>query len=116
MAQRESERLQALDDDDAALFSVGQVAALLDVPVRQLRRLDQQGIVTPDRSQGNQRRYSRREIDRLHDALALISDDLTLPAVRRIMELQDRVADLEKRLTQTQAQLQNRNNRSPRWA
>lgn len=103
--QRRSERLSSLDDVDAALYTVGQVAELLDVPVAQLRRLDDRDVVSPSRSQGNQRRYSRREIERLRDALDLTADGLPLAGVRRVLELQDRVADLEAELAETRARL-----------
>lgn len=83
------------DDEDAPLYSVGQVADMLEVQQAYLRRLDEHDVVQPARSSGGQRRYSRREIDRLQRANALIGQGLTLAAVRRILELEDRVSDLE---------------------
>ena len=94
-----------LDDADAALYTVGQVAQLLGVPVAQLRRLDEQEVVRPSRSEGNQRRYSRRQIARLRDVLDLTADGVTLAGVRRVLALQDQVADLERRLAEAEARL-----------
>ncbi len=111
--QRRSERMRTLDDVDAALYTVGQVAELLDVPVAQLRRLDDRDVVSPSRSQGNQRRYSRREIERLRDALDLTADGLTLAGVRRVLALQDRVADLEAELAEARARLAERDDAPP---
>lgn len=111
--QRRSERMRTLDDVDAALYTVGQVAELLDVPVAQLRRLDDRDVVSPSRSQGNQRRYSRREIERLRDALDLTADGLTLAGVRRVLALQDRVADLEAELAEARARLAERDGAPP---
>jgi MerR family transcriptional regulator, heat shock protein HspR len=44
------------------VYTVGQVAAMLQVTQAFLRRLDELAVVRPDRSSGGQRRYSRRQI------------------------------------------------------
>lgn len=83
------------DDENAPLYSVGQVSDMLEVPPAYLRRLDEQQVVSPSRSAGGQRRYSRREISRLQRVGDLVAEGLTLAGVRRVMDLQDRVAELE---------------------
>jgi len=50
------------DDENLPLFTVGQVAQMLEVQQAFLRRLDEFGVVRPTRSSGGQRRYSRTEI------------------------------------------------------
>lgn len=87
-----------LDDPAAALYTIGQVATLLEVPPAALRRLDEQRIVSPVRSGGGQRRYSRIEVDRLREVLELTDEGVTLPGVRRVLELRRRVDDLEDEL------------------
>ncbi|MBV7699720.1 MerR family transcriptional regulator [Streptomyces sp. TRM70350] len=89
-----------IDDADAALYTVGQVAAMLGVPVAFLRRLDEQQVVVPVRSPGGQRRYSRREIHRVAEVIELTSEGLTLAGVRRVLDLQARVKELEDDLAQ----------------
>jgi MerR family transcriptional regulator, heat shock protein HspR len=83
-----------IDDADAALYTVGQVAAMLNVQMAFLRRLDEQGVVVPARSPGGQRRYSRREIDRITEVVRLIGEGLTLHGVRHVLDLQAQVQDL----------------------
>ncbi|MGV9769469.1 MerR family transcriptional regulator [Microbacterium sp. NPDC003461] len=83
---------------DEPFYTIGQVATLLGVPAAQLRRLDALEIVQPDRSRGNQRRYSADEIERLREVLALGEEGVTLPGVRKILELRRRVDELEDRL------------------
>ncbi|UGY90525.1 MerR family transcriptional regulator [Streptomyces gobiensis] len=84
-----------IDDVNAPLYTVGQVAAMLDVQVAFLRRLDEQGVVVPRRSAGGQRRYSRREISQVAEVIRLTREGLTLTGVRRVLALQARVEDLE---------------------
>ena len=88
----------ALDDDAAPLFSVGQVAQLVGLAPWFLRRLDSLGVVTPTRSEGDHRRYSRADIRRLLAARALMHDGVSVAGVRHVFELEDRVAELEDAL------------------
>ena len=55
----------AFDDDHAPLYTVGQVAGMLEVQPAFLRRLDSEQVVQPARSDGGQRRYSRADIARV---------------------------------------------------
>ncbi|WP_141578436.1 MerR family transcriptional regulator [Actinomadura sp. WMMA1423] len=85
-----------IDDEHAALFTVGQVAQMLDVQQAFLRRVDDQQVVSPQRSAGGQRRYSRHEIGRIQEVVSMMGEGMTLPAIRRIFELQHEVAELTR--------------------
>ena len=50
------------DDENLPLFTVGQVAEMLEIQQAFLRRLDEFRVVRPSRSSGGQRRYTRNEI------------------------------------------------------
>jgi DNA-binding transcriptional MerR regulator len=89
-----------LDDPGAPLYSVGQVARMLDVQQAFLRRLDSHDIVSPARSDGQQRRYSRNDIEDVQEAVGLIDEGLTLGGVRRVLDLQERVRVLERELAE----------------
>jgi DNA-binding transcriptional MerR regulator len=82
------------DDEHAPMFSVGQVASLLEVQQAFLRRIDDQQVVSPQRSAGGQRRYSRHDIGRVQQVVTMMGEGMTLPAIRRIIELQHEVAAL----------------------
>ena len=84
-----------LDDENRPLFTVGQVSEMLQVQQAFLRRLDEFAVVTPSRSAGGQRRYTRNEIVIVSYVVELVDGGLTLPAVRRVLELEARVRDLE---------------------
>jgi MerR family transcriptional regulator/heat shock protein HspR len=96
------ERLQTspLDDDSAPFYTIGQVAQILGIQPAALRRLDEENIVSPDRSEGGQRRYSRAEVERLREVLELTDEGVTLAGVRRVLALRQRVSDLEDEIAQ----------------
>jgi len=84
-----------LEDDSLPFFTIGQVAQILGVQPAALRRLDEQDIVRPDRSGGGQRRYSRQEVERLREVMALTDEGVTLAGVRHVLELRQQVSDLQ---------------------
>ncbi len=87
--------LLPLDDANRPLFTVGQVSEMLEVQQAFLRRLDEFEVVSPSRSPGGQRRYTRNEIVIVGYVVELINGGLTLPAIRRVLALEARVRELE---------------------
>jgi DNA-binding transcriptional MerR regulator len=83
------------DDYERPFFTVGQVADMLDIQQAFLRRLDQQDVVSPARSDGQQRRYSRRDIDEVARVCTLVDDGLTLAGIKQVFALQAEVAALK---------------------
>jgi len=90
----------ALEDATLPFYTIGQVAQILGVQQALLRRLDDQEIVIPDRSQGRQRRYSREDVERLREVIALADEGITLAGVRKVLALRQRVSDLEDELAE----------------
>jgi DNA-binding transcriptional MerR regulator len=88
----------------APLYSVGQVADMLGVQQAFLRRLDAHDVVSPARSEGQQRRYSRLDVGQVQEALGLIDEGLTLGGVRRVLALQAQVRALEAELARLRAE------------
>ena len=97
-----------LDDENLPLFTVGQVSQMLEIQQAFLRRLDQLRVVRPSRSAGGQRRYTRREITVVQYVVNLVDEGVTLPGVRRVLELEQRVRQLEAERDELQAQLEER--------
>lgn len=97
-----------LDDENMPLFTVGQVAEMLEVQQAFLRRLDEFQVVRPSRSAGGQRRYSRSEMFVVRYVVELMDDGLTLSAVRRVLQLEARVRELEAELDALRAALARR--------
>jgi len=107
--------LSRLDDEDYPAVAMGQAAELLDVQPAFLRSLDAAGVVSPERSSGGHRRYSRRQLERAARLRVLVDGGMNLDGAIRILELEDdlttahaRIADLERRLTDAPARSQDR--------
>jgi len=88
-----------IDDDQAPIYTVGQVAGMLDVQPAFVRRLDAERVVQPARSVGGQRRYSRAEITQVQRVSDMASQGMTLPGIRQILVLESEIADLKRQLT-----------------
>jgi MerR family transcriptional regulator/heat shock protein HspR len=82
------------EDENLPLFTVGQVAQMLDLQQAFLRRLDEFDVVRPSRSSGGQRRYSRTEVTVVRYVAQLCDEGMTLAAVRRVLELEDQAKAL----------------------
>jgi MerR family transcriptional regulator/heat shock protein HspR len=84
------------EDADRPLFTVGQVSEMLEVQQAFLRRLDDFGVVRPSRSGGGQRRYSRTEITVVQYVVQLADQGMTLAGIRRVLDLEARIRQLER--------------------
>jgi DNA-binding transcriptional MerR regulator len=85
-----------LDDDHAPLYTVGQVAELLAVKQAFLRRVDALEVVSPQRTRGNQRRYTRYQISVIQQVVSMADEGMTLQAIRRIIELENQLAEVTR--------------------
>lgn len=94
-----------IDDENLPLFTVGQVSVMLEVQQAFLRRLDQKGVVSPSRSEGKQRRYTRREVTVVQYVVQLADQGVSLAGIRRILQLEAEVRELELECAALRAQL-----------
>src|SRR3984885_16306337 len=85
-----------LDDEHAPLYTVGQVADMLAVKQAFLRRVDDLRVVSPQRSEGGQRRYTRYEIRVIQQVVSMADQGITLQAIRRIIDLEQQLADVTR--------------------
>jgi DNA-binding transcriptional MerR regulator len=95
------------DDENTPLYTVGQVAELLAIKQAFLRRVDDLRVVSPQRTPGGQRRYTRYEIRIIQQVVSMADEGITLQAIRRIIELEHQLAtvtrerdDLARRLSE----------------
>ncbi len=78
-------------------FTISSVARQFDVHPQTLRVYEREGLLHPQRSPGNTRLYSRRDIRRLQTILNLTRElGVNLAGVEVILRLKEQVEELEK--------------------
>lgn len=80
-----------MDDRDMPVYMISVAAELAGVHPQTLRAYEQKGLVTPKRTEGNTRRYSRADIDKLELISELTDEGINLAGVIRILDLQGRL-------------------------
>lgn len=76
------------------IYSIGAVASMLGVETATLRAWeDRYGVVVPARSKGEQRVYSRDELEQLRFVVDLVADGTTPSAAHRLLADRSRDAD-----------------------
>jgi MerR family transcriptional regulator/heat shock protein HspR len=73
---------------ERAIYIISVAAELAGVHPQTLRVYERKGLVQPSRTQGNTRRYSQSDIDRLKRIQELTNEGINLAGVLRVMELE----------------------------
>lgn len=82
-----------LDDDDYPAYTMGRAAEMLGTTPGFLRSLDEAKLITPQRSEGGHRRYSRYQLRLAARARELVDQGTALEAACRIIILEDQLAE-----------------------
>ncbi len=82
-----------LDDEDYPAYTMGRAAEMLGTTQGFLRSLDEAKLITPQRSTGGHRRYSRYQLRLAARARELLDQGTPLDAACRIIILQDQLAE-----------------------
>ncbi|CAM4017881.1 MerR family DNA-binding transcriptional regulator [Nocardia ninae] len=85
-----------LDDDDYPAYSMGSAADALGVTQAFLRALDAAELLTPQRSDGGHRRYSRYQLRIAARVRELVDQGTALDAACRIIILEDQLAEAQR--------------------
>jgi MerR family transcriptional regulator, heat shock protein HspR len=88
--------MEPFEDEDVPLYTVGQVAQMLAVKQAFLRRVDELRVVSPQRSAGGQRRYTRVEIRIIRQVATMADEGMTMSGIRRIIELEQQLAEMAR--------------------
>lgn len=110
------------DERDRALYVISVAAELAGVHPQTLRMYERKGLVSPQRTAGNNRRYSMRDIERIRLIQSLTQEQgLNLAAVEVVISLRseldaarDRLAALEDEMRRTGALLEDQARRMTR--
>ena len=83
------------DDEDYPAYSMGSAAQMLGTTPGFLRSLDEAKLLTPQRSEGGHRRYSRYQLRIAARARELVDQGTALDAACRIIILEDQLAEAQ---------------------
>jgi DNA-binding transcriptional MerR regulator len=83
----------SFDDDDYPAYTMGRAAEMLGTTPGFLRSLDEAKLITPQRSDGGHRRYSRYQLRLAARARELVDQGTALEAACRIIILEDQLAE-----------------------
>ena len=81
-----------------AVYVISVAAELAGVHPQTLRIYERKGLLEPARTQGGSRRYSQDDIEHLRRIQSLTEEGLNLAGVKRVLDLEARVAELEAEL------------------
>ncbi len=70
-----------------SVFPIGTVMKLTDLTARQIRYYEEQDLIHPERSEGNRRMYSLKDIDVLLEIKDYLSDGLNMAGIKKLYEL-----------------------------
>lgn len=90
------------------LFPMGIVTKLTELTPRQVRYYEQQGLIHPARTKGNQRLFSFNDVDRLLEIKNLMEKGVNVAGVKEVLQKQTLQAEQqtkEKRHDITDAEL-----------
>lgn len=87
-----------------AVLPIGTVMKLTDLTARQIRYYEEQGLVIPERNEGNRRMYSLNNIDKLLEVKDYLAEGINMAGIKQIyaeraQEEAKRQAKREKSLT-----------------
>lgn len=80
------------------VFAISVAADLTSLAIQNIRVYERRGLVSPARSEGGTRLYSRADIEVLHRIRDLLAEGLNLAGIARVLELEAEVARLRRRL------------------
>lgn len=88
-----------------AVYVISVAAELAGMHPQTLRIYERRGLVSPARTQGGNRRYSDADIEQLRRISELAESGMNLEGIRRVMELEQEVAELRQQLDAARAAL-----------
>ncbi|MGW7099648.1 helix-turn-helix domain-containing protein [Streptomyces sp. NPDC054838] len=85
-----------LDDDDFPAYTMGRAADMLGTTQSFLRAIGEHRLITPLRSAGGHRRYSRYQLRIAARARELVDQGMPVEAACRIVILEDQLVEAQR--------------------
>lgn len=81
-------------DEDAAVYVISVAAEISGLHPQTLRQYDRLGLVSPNRTEGRNRRYSLRDIALLRAVQRLVGEGINHAGIKRIIDLESAMANM----------------------
>lgn len=105
MTESQTERREERADDDP-VYVISVAAELAGMHPQTLRSYEKSGLIEPQRSSGNVRRYSDRDIERLKKIQRLTQEEgLNLAGVKMVLDLRETVRQMRRRADRLEQEL-----------
>ena len=92
--------------DDRPRYMISVAAELVGMHPQTLRIYESKGLLRPKRTAGNTRLYSEADLERLRLIQQLTNDlGLNLAGVEQVLQLQDEVDDMRRRLSRMEREM-----------
>jgi MerR family transcriptional regulator, heat shock protein HspR len=89
------------DDLDTPLYVISVAAELAGLHPQTLRAYEREGLLTPARTEGGTRRFSRRDVERLRFIRTLTQDEgLNLAGVKVVLDLGEKLEASRRRVSE----------------
>lgn len=92
----EDNSLGRLDDDDYPAYTMGRAADIIGTTPAFLRAIGEARLITPLRSEGGHRRYSRYQLKIAARARELVDQGTPVEAACRIIILEDQLEEAQR--------------------
>jgi MerR family transcriptional regulator/heat shock protein HspR len=93
-------------DRDFPRYSISVAAELVGMHPQTLRMYEQKGLVRPQRTAGNTRRYSDADVERLRLVQHLTTQfGLNLAGVERVLQMEDELQRMQRRIDRMQQEM-----------
>jgi MerR family transcriptional regulator/heat shock protein HspR len=94
------------EDKFRPVFMISVAAELAEMHPQTLRMYERRGLIRPQRSSKSTRLYSMEDVERLRRIQQLVCEaGLNLAGVERVLEMEKRLAVMQQRLEQLQADM-----------
>ncbi|OFW61517.1 MAG: hypothetical protein A2133_12655 [Actinobacteria bacterium RBG_16_64_13] len=94
------------DDKMRPVFMISVAAELAEMHPQTLRMYERRGLIRPQRSSKSTRLYSLDDVERLRRIQQLVTEcGLNLAGVERVLQMEQEVAALQRRLDELQADM-----------
>jgi len=97
MSSVRRERVDVSIDSDRGVFMISVAAELAHMHPQTLRMYEARGLIHPKRSPKNTRLFSQRDVALLRRIQRLTAEGLNLAGVEKVLMLERRLAELERK-------------------